>query len=157
MDAHRQACQRQHRVLGHFLAIQSWLRGIDCIAIERDDLKSFLGLMKLEQVRVEWVLEDLSPWFPFNNVYELSGAAQSLHSIYFSRLEIESFLNQNAKTMPSEARIKALPVGAPKTQLFFSNPKNNLVRLTEIDVVKYLAILDSGLSLPTVLMGMSKN
>src|SRR2546425_367851 len=63
-DGHREFCRRQHRVIGHFLALQAWRRAVDCIVLERQHLESFLGLERFKRARQEWLMTDLLPWFP---------------------------------------------------------------------------------------------
>ena len=145
MDPHREACRRQHRVLGHFLAIQSWLRGLDCIVLVREDLEVFLGLERFKSQRVEWLREDLAPWFPHQDAYYLSKSTSSLHSLFLARVPMGLWLPQGSMT--TEQRIKTLDPLAPNTARFSSKVKGHRV-LKESDVVRYLAILDSGLSLP---------
>ena len=72
-DQHRLACRRQHRVLGQYLAMQAWVRGLDCIVLEKRDLDHYLSLERLKEPRVQWVRDDLTPWFPHQETYENSG------------------------------------------------------------------------------------
>lgn len=146
MDAHRAACQRQHRVLGHYLAVQAWLRGLDCIAIERADLEVYLGLERFKSERIKWLREDLKSWFPHNSAFFKSNAESSLHSIFLSRVEIGTWLS--TKTMTTAQRIAKIPSEAPKTELLFQATSGKK-RIKETDVVRYLAVLDSGLEVPS--------
>lgn len=150
LDAHRAACQRQHRVLGHYLAVQAWLRNLDCIAVEREDLEIYLGLERFKSERIKWLLEDLKPWFPYKSAFYKASAESSLHSLFLARVKIGSWL-PNA-SMTTEQRIAKISADSPKTALFFE-PGPGKKRLTEVDVVRYLAILDSGLSSPEIGQG----
>lgn len=145
MKDHRQACQRQHRVLGHFLAMQAWLRGVECLALERLDLEMFLGLKRFKEERVRWVGADLKPWFPHQVILEQGSSGFSLHSLYLSRVPINQWLPDGKMT--TDARIAAMASEAPKTEAFAS-PAKGKRRLKESDIVRYLALLDSGLTLP---------
>ena len=148
MEEHRLACQRQHRVMGHFLAIQAWLRGVDCLVLEREDLQRFLGLQRFKEERVRWIQEDLRPWFKHQSSMEQGGAGFSLHSLYLSRVEIEKWIPGGE--FSTEDRIKAFDKKAPKTEKFsHSSAQRSLV--DELDVVRYLALLDSGLVDPVPL------
>jgi hypothetical protein len=142
---HRSACQRQHRVLGHYLAVQAWLRGLDCIALERQDLEKYLSLERFKSERIKWLLEDLNPWFPYHRAFYKSGAQSSLHSLFLSRVEIGKWLS--TATMTTSQRIAKISKDSPKTALFFESGIGKK-RVQESDVVRYLAILDSGLSAP---------
>ena len=145
MEAHRAACQRQHRVFGHYLAVQAWLRNLDCIAVEREDLEVYLGLERFKSERVKWLLEDLRPWFPYKFAFYKASAESSLHSLFLSRVKIGNWLSTASIT--TVQRIGEISLDSPKTALFFEAGPGNK-RVTEVDVVRYLAILDSGLSSP---------
>ena len=154
MDAHRDTCKRQHRVLGHFLAIQAWLRGLDCIVVSRSDLEVFLGLERFKKQRIEWLQEDLRPWFRHQYPLEQGGTGFSLHSLYLSRAPIEKWLADGELT--TTERISKLGKGAPKTEEF-AHTRTAHRSITELDVVRYLAILDSGLAEPIALRSIPKN
>jgi hypothetical protein len=144
---HRASCQRQHRVLGHYLAVQAWLRGVDCIVVERQDLEAYLGLQRFKSERIRWLLEDLIPWFPYNSVYYMSSAESSLHSLFLARVEIESWLPESWRSTVDI--VTKLKPDAPKMGLLFS-PDAGKRRIQESEVVRYLAILDSGLVAPGI-------
>ncbi len=149
-EPHRDSCRRQHRVFGHFLAVQAWLRGLDCIVLVRRDLEAFLQLERFKSVRVSWLREDLEPWFPYQEPYFQSGAMSSLHSLFVSRVPIANHLPTG--TMTTEARIKAMGANAPRTaRLTIDDGEHRPPN--ERDVVRYLAVLDSGLDAPAILKG----
>ena len=154
MDPHRSACQRQHHVLGHFLAIQAGLRRLDCIVLVREDLEVFLGLQRFKSQRVQWLRSDFSPWFKYKESYFLSNSPSSLHSLFLSRVPIKKFLPSGSMT--TDERISGIAKGAPPTARF-ATPDRSERRLTEEDVVQYLALLDSGLSLPNPLSCLPKS
>lgn len=52
--------------------------------------------------------------------------------------------------MSTTERIKAMPAGGPRTAAFHE-AKKGYRRVTEADIVRYLAILDSGLEKPTTM------
>ena len=145
MDSHRQACQRQHRVLGHFLAIQAWLRGLECFAIERSQLEVFLGLERFKSQRIRWLKQDLAPWFPHQVAFFRSNAESSLSTLYIARVPIESWFSEESLT--TEERIAELDDNAPKTEVFSAPPKGRRY-LKKADIAQYLALLDSGLEPP---------
>lgn len=145
MDAHRESCRRQHRVLGHYLAVQAWLRGLDCIALEREDLEAYLGLERFKSERIKWLIDDLLPWFPYKSDFYKSNAESSLHSLFLARVPVVGWLPM--ESMSTEDRIRAIDKKAPKTALLHVGKKGKK-RVRETDVVRYLAILDSGLLNP---------
>jgi hypothetical protein len=132
-------------VLGHFLAIQAWLRGLDCLVLEREDLEAFLGLSRFKKERVRWLQADVQPWFPHQYPIEQGNTGYSLHSLYLSRVPIEKWIPDGRLT--TEERLAAFSKRAPKTARF-SSGSGNSSRVDEEDVVRYLALLDSGLVRP---------
>ncbi len=131
---HRSACQRQHRVLGHYIAVQAWLRGLDCIAVERQDLEKYLALERFKSERIKWLLDDLTT-VQLGVLVECAVILALSHPAW-------------CKWLPTAAqRIAKIAEDAPKTALFFE-PGTGKKRVQEADVVRYLAILDSGLSAP---------
>jgi hypothetical protein len=75
-------------VIGHFLALQAWTCGVDCIVLEREHLESFLGLERFKRARQEWLMEDLRPWFPHQEKIRRSGTQSSLASLFLSRVSL---------------------------------------------------------------------
>ncbi|SRR6266568_2249764 len=141
-DLHREHCRRQHRVLGQFLAIEAWLRGVDCIVIGRDDLEQYLGLIRFKSTRVYWLQLDLKPWFPYQKDYYSSTSPSSLNSLFLSRVPIERHLPDG--TMLTESRVAQMTGDAPLTQMFSSARRLP----SEGEIVAYLAQLSAGLVLP---------
>ena len=120
-DPYRQHCQRQHRVLGQYLAIQAWLRCVDCFVIQRTDLQTFLGLERFKHVRIEWLEEDLKPWFPYQASFlhwpsYREGVVPSFQNLFLSRVPIGKFLSEDTVTL--EERLARMPSDAPRTQKF---------------------------------------
>jgi hypothetical protein len=55
----------EHLTLSLFCAIQCWINGWDGIRISRDQLKQFLKLKRLKEIRFEWIKRDFEELFPF--------------------------------------------------------------------------------------------
>ena len=36
--------RRQHRIVGHYLALTAWTRDLDCILLDRDDVQILLNI-----------------------------------------------------------------------------------------------------------------
>jgi hypothetical protein len=123
---------------------------LDCIALEREDLEAYLGLERFKSERVRWLIEDLAPWFPHKSDFYKSNAKSSLHSLFLSRVPIGDWLP--TKIMTTDARVKSITPDAPNTGLFYTAKKGQK-RIKETDVVRYLAVLDSGLLNPSELAG----
>lgn len=144
-DAHRESCRRQHRMLGQYLALEAWLRGVECLVLERSDLERFLSLKRFKSARVEWLQEDLSPWFPFREPYYRSSSPSSLYDLFLSRVPIEQHLPSG--TMTTDRRIEEMAADAPRTEKF-SKGRSGRRFPSEAKIVGYLATLSSGLVAP---------
>ena len=143
-DPHRQFCQRQHRVFGHFLSVEAWRRGLDCIVVERADLEAFLGLQKFKSARVKWLKEDLKPWFPHQVHHYFTKQPSSIHSLYLSRVSIEEHLPKGSMT--AAKRVSLMATSAPKAGLFFGHGISH--RPGEAEIVSRMARLAAGLETP---------
>ena len=136
---HREYCRRQHRTLGQYLATEAWLRGIDCLVIERVDLLSFLGLKQFKSERISWLQKDLEPWFPYQ---VRSPSHSSLGDLFLSRVPIADFLPGDSMT--TDDRIARMPSDAPLTQKFSKGRRFP----SEEEIIAHLAKLSAGLVLP---------
>lgn len=144
-DPHREYARKQHRIIGHYLAIQSWIRNLDCIVLTRSDLEGFLGLERLKSARVEWLKEDLSPWFKFQQPYFNSSSPTSINSLFLSRVAFDGYLPEGSMT--TDERITGIASNGPATAKFIPEDSHWLPP-TEPDMIGQLAIISSGLSVP---------
>lgn len=119
----------------------AWIRGLDCIAVERADLSTFLDLKVFKAERVKWLLDDLKPWFPFSVAHNSTKASSSLRTIYLSRVSLKEHLPDGAMSM--RERLKKMGPDGPRAEPFRISPAQKSV--DETDIVRYLAVLDSGL------------
>ena len=142
---YRAAATKQHRIIGNYLAVQAWHRGLDCVVLSRHDLEFFFGLKRFKSTRVHWLKEDLRPWFPHQKDYYHSKASSSIHSLFLSRKPIEDFLPVGAMT--SQERLLRMSATAPKAAMFFD--KSWLLnRPSEADMLSQLMLLASGVATP---------
>jgi len=151
MDTHRESCQRQHRVLGHFLAIQAWLQGLDCIVLERAELEEYLGLERFKSERIKWLIEDLKPWFPYSSEFYKTKSPSSLHSLFVSRVMFGNWFPVEPMTTFKRISKISADKSAPRVARIKSK-LNGGGKVREIDIVRYLAVLSSGLESPEVLL-----
>jgi hypothetical protein len=142
-DAYREGCRRQHRIIAHYLAVQAWLRKLDCIVLARDELEKFLGLQRFKAERVKWLRDDLKPWFPYQVPYYRTGAESSIHSLFLSRVPISKHLPTGS--MATSQRIAGMAKEAPPTALFSKGVKSIP---DEKQIVGELAVLSAGLASP---------
>ncbi|PYI93623.1 MAG: hypothetical protein DME97_05035 [Verrucomicrobia bacterium] len=142
---HRNACAKQHHIIGHYLAVQAWLRGLDCIVLDRVDLEFFFGLKRFKSARVRWLKDDLLPWFPFQEDYYRTSAPSSIHSLFLARVAISTFLPPGS--MRTDQRIERMATGSPKTALFFDSEWLK-ERPSEGDMISQLSLLAAGIATP---------
>ena len=123
----REGARRQHRTAALFAVIQCWLRDLDGLAFSRSHLERLIGLERFKATRVEWLREDFSEFFPYQDVYWIAGKQNSLASLFLSRRELEPFLPSGPMT--DVARIKGIPKGGPKLAVFkmWSKPNKTTV------------------------------
>ena len=63
-EVYRESQKRLHKTLGAYLIIKAWELGVDCIAIQRNSLLRFLKLERMKNIRIDWLKDDLSEFFP---------------------------------------------------------------------------------------------
>jgi hypothetical protein len=141
---YRNSCKRQHRIIGHYLALQAWLRGLDCIVLSRHDLEFFLGLRRFKSIRVIWLQGDLQPWFQNQVPYYSSKAPSSISCLFLSRVIIEPHLPKGRMT--TSQRLSAMKPGSPRADLFLDSP--NAILPTEAQMISQLAMFSSGVAVP---------
>ncbi len=144
-DPHREFCRQQHRIIAHYLAVQAWMRGLDCIVLVRDDLEAFLELERFKSTRVEWLKEDLKPWFPYQTAYYKTSAPSSIHSLFLARVPIEKHLSDGSMT--TEERIRRMADGSPRTERFTTKYDGSQIP-SHAKMVSTLSVLAAGLDAP---------
>lgn len=142
LNLHREYCRRQQRTLGHWLATEAWLRGVDCIVIEAADVLSFLGLDRFKSARAAWLEDDLRPWFPYQIFRPAPGSTPSTPDLYLSRFPIEEFVHGGP--MKADDWIAQLPTNALRAENFSARGRFP----SEEEIVGDLAKLSAGLASP---------
>jgi hypothetical protein len=66
----REGARRQHRTIALFCVIQCWMRGLEGLILERQDLERLLGLERFKGTRIDWLREDFKEFFPYQSVEE---------------------------------------------------------------------------------------
>lgn len=141
-DFHRKFCRKQHRVVGVYLAIQAWLKGVDGLAVDRTVLEKLLGLERFQDARVEDLKTDLREWFPHFRVFVNGRGPESLASLWLSRLPLENLpLVEDSDEKRAERLEKS---GGPRIAAMRSVSEVP----TEEGLVSYLALLADGLANP---------
>jgi hypothetical protein len=146
-EPHREYCRRQHRLLAHHLSIEAWCAGDDCILLERDQLEEFLKLERFKSTRIQWLLEDVKPWFKHTYPVYSGSALDSLQALYLSRIPIDGkFIVRHDDVEDVEELIVWMRNHDIRISLLYSISK--LIPLTEEQIVPRLALLASGLTEP---------
>lgn len=112
----REGARRQHRTTALFAVIQCWLRNLDGLVLLRQHLERLLGLERFKETRVDWLREDLSEFFPYQEVYWITGKQKSFGSLYISRTELAPYLPSGSMTDPK--RIDGIPENGPRLAMF---------------------------------------
>ncbi|MFY0526120.1 hypothetical protein ACN28I_24230 [Archangium gephyra] len=118
---------------------------MDCIVIVRADLSAFLGLKRFKDTRIQWLQQDLKPWFPYQEPYYATKAPSSLRSLFLSRVPISKHLP--AGSMTTRERIRRMASNSPKTAPFFGK-EGATNRPNEEQIISRMALLSSGLLKP---------
>lgn len=134
-DTYREANRRSHRLLGHYLALTAWIRGVDCVAVVKDELFPFLGLKKrMEMERIKWLTEDAKPLFPYS-WWTQSKKTGGYSTLFLSRLRF-----------PKDARLGFLVNEDRIKQFEAAGLKGSLIELpTEAEMVRLLSSAMVGL------------
>ncbi len=143
IDPYREFWRRHHRVLGFYLVAQAWKRKLDCIVLERNDVNAYLMLSRVEKVRLQWIREDLEPWFQYQ-VPRYRKGTKTFHSLYLSRVELVEELFKGS--LSTKERIEKLKNAGVKTGSLLS--PSDTVRIREDEMLPYLAGLAAGLQDP---------
>ncbi|HEY0100080.1 MAG TPA: hypothetical protein VGB76_14115 [Pyrinomonadaceae bacterium] len=134
--------QKRHRVAGHYLALQAWMRRLDCIVLVREELEVFLDRERIRKEHVEHFATDVAPWFPHTKVFYLETKARPVNSLFLSRFP---FPKSSSGSLETKARIAMInrTDGAPKTGRFSERKDANELPSHE-KMVAYLNALAGG-------------
>src|SRR6266513_1768191 len=110
--------RRRHRIVGHYLAITAWIRGLDCIVLDRNDLQSLLSISNTGEDRVKQFVEDIKPWFQFNKPYYRPGSKTFVKSLFLSRAKLDSYLPKGRMGVDQRIARATTPNGALKIERF---------------------------------------
>src|SRR5215471_12141353 len=144
-DPHREFCRNHHRIIGHFLAVPAWMRGLECIVLVRDDLEAFLGLKRFKTARVRWLMEDLKPWFPSQTPYYKTTSPSSIHSLFLARVPMKEHLPVGSMT--TAERIADMDARAPRTERLTTKDDGSEVPSLP-KIVSMLSVSAAGLDAP---------
>lgn len=101
VDSYRELARRQHRMLAAYAAFKAWQLGVECVRVNSENLKQFLGNKRFSEDRIIWLKNDVAPWFPhvtpYYHKYEIESS--SLAGVAFSRVVFDEALVQSPKAV----------------------------------------------------------
>lgn len=104
-DILRQASRRSYRVLSIYLALWCWVRKVDCVAIPRHELMSYIGKERFRGRRYEMLVADIRRLFPYASKLDFSGQ-NKFSTLYLSRKKYPNGIFD--ATMSDERRVEQL-------------------------------------------------
>jgi hypothetical protein len=131
-------------MVAHYVAVEAWTRGLDCVVLERRHLEKMLGLERFKSVRIAWMQQDFEPWFPYQEPFFSTRARSSIGSIFLSRVPLEGVLPAGAMTVAQ--RVAGAGKAGIRIGVLFGN--RNRSAPSESSIVSRLAVLAAGLEAP---------
>jgi len=139
--------RRRHRIVGHYLAITAWIRGVDCIVLDRNDLQSLLSISNTGTDRVDQFVKDIKPWFKYDKPYYKPKSKTFVRSLFLSRASLDSYLPKGLMGIDERIARAATANGELKIERF-SNIRGSNPIPAEMDMVSNLALLAAGIKTP---------
>jgi len=131
---YRETHRRSHRILGVYLILQAWQKGVDCVAVPRGSLLNFLELTRMRNQRIDWIKEDIKDIFP--HVWTtVSSGTSNYATAYLSRYPIPDVSTSGSMTdikrceLMTDHGLKAAVIKVPK----------------EKELVQYIVLTSNGL------------
>jgi len=140
--------RRQHRIVGHYVAVTAWIRGLDCIVLDRTEVQTLLGISDTPKSRVTQFVADIEPWFQFNKPYYKRGSKTFLRSLFLSRASLDSYLPKGLMSVDQRIAKAITANGALKIERL-CNIRGPNPAPSETEMVSYLALLAAGIKTPT--------
>ena len=141
---------RLHRIVGLYLALKAWCRGVNCIALSRSEVRQFFNIDSTPKQRMTEIQNDLKPWFRGFKPYYRENDNTYVQWLFLSQGEDTSCLPAGS-TFSSLGVVKSLIEGlgaeAPKTSLF-SDISGGLAVPSQKDMITELTLLTAGLTSP---------
>jgi hypothetical protein len=128
------------------LAIQAWLRGVDCIVLARNEVLTFLNARETGVERIKQFKADIKPWFKFVKPYYKEDSRTYIRSLFLSRINLDSYLPSGTMTT-DERMTKAIAAADGKFSIERFSRKDNKVP-SEEEMVSDLALFATGLKTP---------
>ena len=93
-ELYRNASRRLHRMIANYFAMRAWAAGADCIVLDRQIIEPLLDLEQIKKKRIEWIQEDVNPWFPYVESINNENT-DSVRAIYLSRVPIDKQMRED--------------------------------------------------------------
>ena len=136
--------QRQHRIVANYLALQAWLRDLDCIVLKRSDLKSFFGMESTTKKHIKRFTSDIKAWFRYSQPYYREDSDTYIRFLFLSRVEFT--LPARYGSMNLHQLIEAIKEKLPRVAQFSGPDFHNL--LSQDEIISDSALLTAGLKEP---------
>jgi hypothetical protein len=130
--------RRRHRIVGHYLGITAWIRGLDCVVLDRSDVQTSLKTSDVRKDRVNQFVADIEAWFKFHNEYYKPNS-RTLKSLFLSRVNLDS-LPKGLMGVDQRIATAITANGALKIERFSSIRGSNPAP-SETEMVSSLALM----------------
>ena len=142
----REYWRSQHRVIGVYLALESWCHELDCIVLQRSHVEVFFRHERFHRGRVEWLKQDIAPWFPYLKALFTRHRYRHISSLFLSRVPL---IPWPGGQLTAKERIKRLRDGNSALKIaLYSEKKDGSGIPSHEQVVSYLEKLASGKMAP---------
>src|SRR5688572_30564009 len=125
-ETYREAHRRRHRLLGSYLALSAWTKGVDCVVIQRDELLGFLELQTMQDTRIAWVKQDIKSLFPYSFTTE-DDTTSVYRTFFLSRSPFPKKLR--LATMEDDERVDAFNDAGLKAAIIELPLESEVVRI----------------------------
>ena len=122
----REACRRQIKLLGIYLALLAWKHGKDCVGLPREELRPFLDLdERTSKKQIDRFTEDVKYLFPHAWITEVA-KTKKYETLYLSRLTITEEMKNGVMDDPE--RVEVMAKGGLKAAIVKFPPESEIVR-----------------------------
>lgn len=139
--------RRQHRVVGHYLALQAWLRGVDCVVLDRKDIQALFHITNTGEDRIKQFRADIAPWFRVFRPFYPKSSRTLIRSLFLSRVGLNADVLKGLMTTDQRITKMRTADGSLKIERF-SSWFNSSDIPKEVDMVSDLVSYATGLNHP---------
>jgi hypothetical protein len=141
--------RRQHRIVGHYLALQAWLRGVDCVVLDRHDLQALFHITNTGEDRIKQFKADTKPWFRIFKPFYPKTSRTFIRTLFLSRVDLNPDVIKGLMTTDQRITKMKTADGNLKIERFSSWYTSSSIP-KEADMVSDLVAYATGLKHPTL-------